>query len=110
MRPSSSLSPKPPPSFVPREAGSHQLREATTRGKGDGQEQGSPADPREVGVPRGPGSALRPPEAGSIPSARSAASRRALRPWTLPAGRGALSPAGPGMLQRAVWTPRFVLS
>lgn len=79
------------------------------RVKGDGQKQGStrtPATPREVRVLEGLKSALRPPQAGNIPSARSPASRQALGPWTPWAGLGALSMAGPGMLLRAGWTPR----
>lgn len=51
----------------------------------------SPAAPREVRVLERLGSALRPPQAGSIPSVRSPASRQALRPSAPRAGLGALS-------------------
>uniref|UniRef100_A0A673UI13 Uncharacterized protein n=1 Tax=Suricata suricatta TaxID=37032 RepID=A0A673UI13_SURSU len=45
---------------------------------------------------KGPGGALKPPWAGSIPSACSPESRRPLKPRAPPASQGALSPAGPG--------------
>lgn len=102
MRPSSSLSPKPPHAELCAPGSGKSLAQGGDNIEARAMDRNTgvsahPSKPPGTGILAVLGSAVKPPGAGSIPSARSPESRRgALKPRAPPAGPGCFVPGGPG--------------